>query len=85
MARNPSASESRPGGGSVGQQGGRGQPENATAPRRNEGGDAMPDDPALEGSADPWAETDARHPDENSSRLPGPSPAGGRGDAEPGI
>ncbi|HYI81612.1 MAG TPA: hypothetical protein VEX11_00195 [Acetobacteraceae bacterium] len=67
MARNPSASESHPGGGSVGQQGGRGQPDNSTAPGRDEGGGAMPDDPALEGSADPWAETDAGHPDESSS------------------
>ncbi len=31
------------------------------------GGGAMEDDPVVEGSADPWAETDAGHPDESSS------------------
>jgi hypothetical protein len=30
-------------------------------------GGAMVDDPVIEGSADPWAETDAGHPDESSS------------------
>jgi hypothetical protein len=28
---------------------------------------ATEDDPVVEGSADPWAETDAGHPDESSS------------------
>ena len=27
----------------------------------------MEDDPVVEGSADPWAETDAGHPDESAS------------------
>ncbi len=31
------------------------------------GGGAVEDDPAVEGSADPWAETDAGHPDESAS------------------
>jgi hypothetical protein len=31
------------------------------------GGDATEDDPVVEGSADPWAETDAGHPDESAS------------------
>jgi hypothetical protein len=31
------------------------------------GGDALEDDPVVEGSADPWAETDAGHPDESAS------------------
>ena len=30
-------------------------------------GAAMGDDPVVEGSADPWAETDAGHPDESAS------------------
>ena len=30
-------------------------------------GGAMVDDPVVEGSADPWAESDAGHPDESSS------------------
>ena len=32
-----------------------------------QGGVAMEDDPLVEGSADPWAETDAGHPDESAS------------------
>ena len=31
------------------------------------GGGATEDDPVVEGSADPWAETDAGHPDESAS------------------
>jgi hypothetical protein len=31
------------------------------------GSGAMEDDPVVEGSADPWAETDAGHPDESAS------------------
>ncbi len=31
------------------------------------GGGAAEDDPLVEGSADPWAETDAGHPDESAS------------------
>ena len=30
-------------------------------------GGATEDDPVVEGSADPWAETDAGHPDESAS------------------
>ena len=32
-----------------------------------QGGGAMEDDAVVEGSVDPWAETDAGHPDESSS------------------
>jgi len=31
------------------------------------GGGATEDDPVVEGSADPWAESDAGHPDESAS------------------
>ena len=31
------------------------------------GGGATEDDPVVDGSADPWAETDAGHPDESAS------------------
>jgi hypothetical protein len=35
-----------------------------------QGGGATGDDPVVEGSADPWAETDAGHPDESASDSP---------------
>ena len=34
------------------------------------GSGAMEDDPVVAGSADPWAETDAGHPDESASDSP---------------
>ncbi len=37
-------------------------------------GGAMEDDPLVEGSADPWAETDAGHPDESASDSLGDHP-----------
>ncbi len=64
MARNPSASEGRPRGG-AGRRGGEAKREDATAHERQ--GSAVEDDPVVEGSADPWAETDAGHPDESAS------------------
>jgi hypothetical protein len=44
-------------------------PEAAAAGKEEvvQDGGAMEDDPVVEGSADPWAETDAGHPDESSS------------------
>jgi hypothetical protein len=64
MARNPSASAEQPNGG--GQQGGKARPNDPTGPGRAEG-NGMENDPVVEGSADPWAESDAGHPDESSS------------------
>ena len=46
------------------------QDPEAAAPGKEEvahGGGATEDDALVEGSADPWAETDAGHPDESSS------------------
>ena len=46
-------------------------PETAAAGKGEEvvahGGGATEDDALVEGSADPWAETDAGHPDESAS------------------
>ncbi len=44
-------------------------PEPAAAGRAAlvQDGAAVEDDPVVEGSADPWAETDAGHPDESAS------------------
>jgi hypothetical protein len=45
---------------------GKTQPQGATTEQDTLGG-ATADDPAFAGSADPWAETDAGHPDENAT------------------
>jgi hypothetical protein len=66
MAKDPSASEGRPGGGGAGRRGGKAG-RDAAAPQRTESGGAVEDDPVVEGSADPWAEADAGHPDESAS------------------
>ncbi len=44
-------------------------PEAAAAGKEEvaRGSGVMEDDPVVEGSADPWAETDAGHPDESAS------------------
>ena len=44
-------------------------PEAAVAGKEEvaQDGGAAEDDPVVEGSADPWAETDAGHPDESAS------------------
>ena len=65
MARNPSASERRRGGGSAGRRGGQPARDDATAPGRA-GGGAVEEDPLGEASGDPWAEADTPHPDENA-------------------
>jgi hypothetical protein len=74
MARNPSASEGRPGSGNAGQRGGEARPDNATAPRERTKDGAMEADPVVEGSDDPWAEADAPHPDENAMDAPDEHP-----------
>jgi len=66
MAKDPSASEGRPGDGGAGRRGGEAGRDDA-APERTESGGAVEDDPVVEGSADPWAESDAGHPDESAS------------------
>ena len=68
MARNPSVPERGPGGG-AGPQGRKAPPDDAAVPGRGEGG-AAGDDPVAGGSADPWAEADAPHPDENAMDSP---------------
>jgi hypothetical protein len=65
MAKDPSASQGHPSGGTE-RRGGKARPDDLTSPGRVEGG-GMEDDPVVEGSADPWAEADAGHPDESSS------------------
>ena len=67
MARNPSASAGRPGGGGAGRRGGKARRDNTAAPGRAEGSGAVEDDPVVDGSADPCAETDAGHRDESAS------------------
>lgn len=65
MVRNPSTSEGHSGGSSPagGQER---QRENTNSRERNKGG-AIENDPTVEGSGDPWAEAEAKHPDEGSS------------------
>jgi hypothetical protein len=66
MARNPKAPESRSSGGNAGHPGSETSQENAITPERTSGGE-MSNDAAAESPADPWAESDAGHPDESSS------------------
>ena len=67
MARNPSVSGSLPGDRSAGQRDGKARPDNAAVRGCEAGGGAAEDDAAVEGAAEPWAETGAGHPDESSS------------------
>ena len=67
MARTPSVSGSLPGDRSAGQRDGKARPDNAAVRGRDAGGGAAEDDAAVEGAADPWAETGAGHPDESAS------------------
>jgi hypothetical protein len=64
MARNPSVSAGQPD--CDGQQGGKARPDDPIGSGQAESG-GMEDDPVVEGSADPWAETNAGHPDESAS------------------
>jgi len=72
MVKNPRASQGHPSGGTE-RRGGKARPDVPTGPGRA-GGGGMEDDPAVGGSADPWAESDAGHPDENSSDSPDQHP-----------
>ena len=65
MAKNPNASQERPGDGAEPRRE-KVQPGDPTDSGRAESG-GMEDDPVVEGSADPWAESDAGHPDESAS------------------
>ncbi len=65
MASKPSASESGRSSGAR-DPGGEARQKGPTAPERA-GSGGMEDDPVVESSSDPWAESDAGHPDESSS------------------
>jgi hypothetical protein len=52
---------------------GKTQPQSATTEQDALGG-ATADDSVFAGSADPWAETDAGHPDENAADSPDQHP-----------
>ncbi len=65
MARSPSASHERNGSGAEPRREKARQDDPTDSGRPESGG--MEDDPVVEGSADPWAETDAGHPDESAS------------------
>jgi hypothetical protein len=67
MAKQPStSSQAHSAGSSAAGPKGKVTQRDATAEQPTTSGTAD-DDPALAGSADPWAETDAGHPDENAS------------------
>jgi hypothetical protein len=67
MARKPTTSpQVSPAGATAAGPKGKATQRDATAEQATASGTAD-DDPALAGSADPWAEIDAGHPDENAS------------------
>jgi hypothetical protein len=61
----------------AGRRGGKARQDDAAAPARATEGEPDTAAAAVEGAADPWAESDAAHPDECSSNSPDQHPQPG--------